>query len=172
MTKRHGSTWVAAGVRPGTLAALALAICALLVPASAFASASSASRVAEMLPRIEVQVMCVTCKIPLNTAESPQANLERGYIKGLIREGLDEAQIKKALVSQYGPAVLSLPSGKGFNVAVYAVPVAVVLALLALLALLLPRWRRAARAAGPQQAPSPLGAADAERLRRDMARFD
>lgn len=125
-----------------------------------------------MLPRIEVQVMCVTCKIPLNTAQSPQANLERSYIKGLIAKNLSERQIKTELVSQYGPAVLSLPSGKGFSVAAYLVPAAVVLALITLLALLLPRWRAAARTAGPTESPAPLAAADEERLARDMARFD
>jgi hypothetical protein len=41
------------------------------------------------LPIIERQVMCVTCKIPLMVAESPQAKLEREYIQGLIDEGRD-----------------------------------------------------------------------------------
>ena len=36
------------------------------------------------LPAIERQVMCVTCKIPLNVAQSPQANREREFIQGLI----------------------------------------------------------------------------------------
>lgn len=147
-----------------------LAIAALLLPATSAAAASTATT----LPEIEPQVMCVTCRIPLNTAESPQANVEREYIKSLIRKGDDEAQIKKALVSQYGPAVLSLPGAKGFDLAAYIVPIAVVLALLALLATLLPRWRRAAKSApsGAPPATSSLSPADAERLREDMARFD
>jgi cytochrome c-type biogenesis protein CcmH/NrfF len=69
------------------------------------------------LPIIERQVMCVTCKIPLMVAESPQANLEREYIQGLIAKGEDEAQIKRTLVVQYGPAVLGLPADHGFNLA-------------------------------------------------------
>src|ERR1700734_173735 len=52
------------------------------------------------LPIIERQVMCVTCKIPLMVAESPQAKLEREYIQGLIDEGQDEAEIKRTLVVQ------------------------------------------------------------------------
>jgi cytochrome c-type biogenesis protein CcmH len=98
------------------------------------------------LPVIERQVMCATCKIPLNVAESPQADRERVFIRRLIAQGETEAQIKSALVVQYGQAVLGLPSPKGFDLAAYLVPVAVVLALLALLALLLPSWRRHARA--------------------------
>jgi cytochrome c-type biogenesis protein CcmH/NrfF len=117
--------------------------------------------------------MCVTCKIPLNVAESPQAERERAFIRGLIAEARTEAQIKRALVAQYGPAVLALPSAKGFDLAAYLVPIAVVLALLALLAVLLPSWRRHARAqaARAQRAPE-LSASDAARLDADLERFD
>jgi cytochrome c-type biogenesis protein CcmH len=125
------------------------------------------------LPVIERQVMCATCKIPLNVAESPQANRERAFIRGLIAEGRTEAQIKSALVAQYGTAALGLPSSKGFDLAAYLVPVAVVLALLGLLALLLPSWRRHARARAATTPSAPeLSAGDAARLDADMRRFD
>jgi cytochrome c-type biogenesis protein CcmH len=125
------------------------------------------------LPVIERQVMCVTCKIPLNVAESPQAGRERALIRGLIAQGQTEAQIKDALVAQYGPSVLALPSAKGFDLAAYLVPIAVVLTLLALLALLLPSWRRHARAQAGQAPSAPeLSASDAARLDTDLKRFD
>ncbi|HEX4837951.1 MAG TPA: cytochrome c-type biogenesis protein CcmH [Solirubrobacteraceae bacterium] len=125
------------------------------------------------LPVIERQVMCVTCRIPLNVAESPQADRERAFIRGLIAQGQTEAQIKNALVVQYGPSALALPSAKGFDLAAYLVPAAVVLALLALLALLLPSWRRHARAQAeltPQA--HELSPGDAARLDADLERFD
>jgi cytochrome c-type biogenesis protein CcmH len=125
------------------------------------------------LPVIERQVMCVTCKIPLNVAESPQANRERVFIRGLIAEGESEAQVKDALVSQYGSAVLALPSAKGFDLAAYLVPAAVVLALLALLVVLLPSWRRHARARADEVLDAPqLSATDSARLDADLKRFD
>jgi cytochrome c-type biogenesis protein CcmH len=125
------------------------------------------------LPVIERQVMCVTCKIPLNVAESPQANRERAFIRGLISEGKTEGQVKDALVSQYGPAVLALPSAKGFDLAAYLVPAAVVLALIALLVVLLPNWRRHARAPAGEAADAPkLSDSDAARLDADLERFD
>jgi cytochrome c-type biogenesis protein CcmH len=125
------------------------------------------------LPVIERQVMCVTCKIPLNVAESPQADRERAFIRGLIAEGHTEAQIKSALVAQYGQAVLALPSPKGFDLAAYVVPAAVVLALAALLALLLPNWRRRARAQATRTSEAPeLSASDSARLDADLERFD
>ena len=96
--------------------------------------------------------MCVTCKIPLNVAESPQADRERAFIQELIDQGQSEAQIKQALVGQYGPTVLGLPAAHGFDLAAYLVPLAAVLALLATLLTLLPRWRRAHPRAGRRRA--------------------
>jgi len=145
----------------------ALAAIVLALPAGA-AAAPRAS-----LTTIERQVMCVTCKIPLNVAESTQANRERQFIRELIAGGDDEAQIKDALVAQYGPTVLGLPQAHGFDLTVYVVPAAVVGALIALVAVLLPRWRRRARPRAPVgDAGSRLDPADASRLDADMARFD
>jgi cytochrome c-type biogenesis protein CcmH/NrfF len=125
------------------------------------------------LPVIERQVMCVTCKIPLNVAQSPQADRERAFIAQLIAQGDTEAQVKDALVGQYGPTVLGLPGAHGFDLAAYLVPLAVVVGLLALLAVLLPRWRRRAREqAGRGARPSELSASDSARLDADLARFD
>jgi cytochrome c-type biogenesis protein CcmH len=129
------------------------------------------------LPAVESQVMCVTCKIPLTVAESPQANRERVYIQRLIDRGETLPQIKRALVFQYTDAVLALPPSHGFDLGVYLVPAAVVLVLIATVAVLLPRWRRRARAAQAareaEEISGPtLDAADAARLEADMARFD
>ena len=126
------------------------------------------------LPTIERQVMCVTCKIPLNVAQSPQADRERAFIQSLIDAGQTEAQIKRALVGQYGSTVLALPATHGFDLAAYLVPAAALLALLAVLGVLLPRWRTRARAASARGTtpPTTLSAADTARLDADLARFD
>jgi cytochrome c-type biogenesis protein CcmH len=149
----------------------------MLVAALGLSPALGASALAATartsMPAIERQVMCVTCKIPLNVAESPQSQRERAYIRGLIAEGKTESQIKSELVGQYGASVLALPSAKGFDLAAYLVPAAVVLALIGLLALLLPSWRRHARDQALTSADSPkLSADDAARLDADLKRFD
>lgn len=151
----------------------AVALVALAALLSAVPGAAGAAVPRPSLPTIERQVMCVTCKIPLNVAQSPQADRERAFIQSLIDEGKDEGQVKDALVGQYGPAVLALPSDHGFDLAAYLVPLLAVLALLATLAVLLPRWRRQARAqAGAEQRQQALSATDAARLDADITRFD
>jgi cytochrome c-type biogenesis protein CcmH len=153
------------------LASVALVLLSALLTSAVPAALAATPRAS--LPVIERQVMCVTCKIPLNVAQSPQADRERAFIQSLIDQGRGEAQIKDALVGQYGQAALALPSDSGFGAAAYLVPLAVLLVLLAALAVLLPRWRRRARVQARNRAPAPaLGAADAQRLEADLERFD
>ena len=152
------------------LATLVAATIGLSAPIGPVSTATAAVAPRASLPAVEARVMCVTCKIPLMVADSPQANRERAYIKGLIAAGLTVPEIEQAMVGQYGPSVLGLPRAHGFDLTVYLVPVLAVLALAAALALLLPRWRRRARDA-PSPAP-PLASADAARLDADMAQFD
>jgi cytochrome c-type biogenesis protein CcmH len=145
----------------------------LSLGSTSVAAGSPATASRPSLPAIERQVMCVTCKIPLDVAQSPQADRERAFIQSLIDGGETEAQIKRALVGQYGSGVLALPSAHGFALAAYLVPLAAVLGLLAALALLLPRWRHRARAPAGPGAPEPTpGSADSARLDADLARFD
>lgn len=148
-----------------------LACTAPAIPAAA--AATSAVKPRTTLPVIERQVMCVTCKIPLNVAQSPQADRERAFIQSLIDEGQSEGQIKDALVGQYGRSALALPSDHGFDIAAYLVPLAAFLALVAALVVLLPKWRRYARAqAARAPGEQPLSATDAARLDADLSRFD
>jgi cytochrome c-type biogenesis protein CcmH/NrfF len=159
-------------VRANTLLAT-LALVLLGAPTALASSAGQEPHPRTSLPVIERQVMCVTCKIPLNVAQSPQADRERAFIQSLIGRGESEAEVKNALVGQYGPTVLGLPATHGFDLAAYLVPLAVVLGLIALLAVLLPRWRRQAhRQRDVEPPPTPLSPADSARLDSDLARFD
>lgn len=151
---------------------LLTALLAAAALAAALPAPAPAATPATTLPLIERQVMCVTCKIPLNVAESPQADRERAYIQELIDEGKDEAQVKSALVGQYGQAVLGLPAAHGFDLTAYIVPVLVLAALLVLLAVMLPRWRRRSREEPAGDRAPGLSAADSARLDSDLARYD
>jgi cytochrome c-type biogenesis protein CcmH/NrfF len=120
------------------------------------------------LPDVEDEVMCVECRTALNVSNAPVADQERAFIRARIAEGMTKAQIKAALVEEYGPDVLAEPPSEGFDVAAWLVPAGLV-ALAALgIALLARRWRRTESApAGPELDP-----ADARRLDAELSAFD
>lgn len=124
------------------------------------------------LPDLESEVMCVLCKIPLSVADAPEADAERRFISALIARGETKDQIKRALVAQYGEAVLSAPKAKGFGLAAYLVPLLAILAAAGSLAFLWPRWRRNSRQREAPPTPQPLPTADQQRLERELASFD
>jgi cytochrome c-type biogenesis protein CcmH len=149
-------------------AALVCALLAtLLAPAAALAIAPRAS-----LPDVEDEVMCTTCKITLNIAESPQADRERAFIRGLIARGEDKQQIKDAMVAQYGADVLAVPKASGFGLTAYLVPIGLVVVLGAGLALMLPSWRRRSPKGIGDGSAVALAAGDARRLDEDLVRYD
>ena len=154
--------------------AVVVALLALLAlaPAAALGAQPRAS-----FNDVEDEVMCDTCNVPLNIAESDRADQERVAIRKLIARGLTKEQILAELKRTYGPAILAKPQDSGFSLAVWWVPVAVVVGLVALVAALLPRWRRRGRESesgddpGRPRAPA-LSTADAQRLDEDLARYD
>jgi cytochrome c-type biogenesis protein CcmH len=122
---------------------------------------------------IEDEVMCDTCNVPLNIAESPRADQERAVIRKLIAQGLTKDQIKDRLKAQYGPAILATPQDSGFSLAVWWVPVLVVLAVGALIAVALSRWRRRPPGGdGAGGAPRELTDSEARRLDEDLAGYE
>jgi cytochrome c-type biogenesis protein CcmH len=150
---------------------LLVALVAVLALAAAAPAAATAATPRTTLGDVENEVMCPVCGTTLSVAESPQANRERDYIRALIARGKTKAEIKRALVAQYGANVLALPdSGDGVNWAVYVVPAALVLAALAALAIFVPRWRR--RGAAQPNAPPTLSEDDERRVDRELARLD
>ena len=119
--------------------------------------------------------MCLECGTALNVSNSDVADQEREFIAGLIAQGRTKAQIKDALVAEYGPRVLAEPEDDGFQLTAWIVPA--------------PRGARRARARGagrpplapratpPRRSPragddAALDADDARRLDAELAAFD
>lgn len=146
--------------RPAPLAALAAL--ALLAPTASGAPQTSVTE-------IEGEVMCPICGTLLELSDSPQAQREKVYIAKLVAVGKSKAEIKDALVAQYGPAVLATPRATGFDLSAYLVPAVAVAIAVAALAFSVLRWRREARPDGDVTARAP-GGADAERLEADISR--
>ncbi len=123
---------------------------------------------------VEDEVMCVTCGVPLNVAESAQADDQRDLIADLVAEGRTKDEVKDALVAEYGERVLAVPGDEGFELAAWVLPLLLVAGGAVLVALLALRWRRTgddASRRSPTPAPA-LSTADAARLDEDLRRFD
>jgi cytochrome c-type biogenesis protein CcmH len=154
--------------RVALLAALAAA---LALPTAATAATCPKTTLGD----VEDEVMCSICKTPLAVAEdAPQAQRERHFIEELIADCRSKDQIKRALVAEFGTAVLALPGDAGDDNGledklVYIVPgVALVLAAAAI-ALAATRWRASRRRQPPAK---PAAAADSSRVDLDMERYD
>ena len=150
-------------------AAVLLATWALTSPAAL----ANAPQPRASLTDIENDVMCTLCHESLAVAQSPQADAERNYIRGLIAKGETKQQILRNMVAQYGANVLGKPPASGFNLTVYVLPPLILVVGIAILAFTLPRWRRRTRAAksrSPDPAPA-LDPAEAARLERELSQF-
>jgi cytochrome c-type biogenesis protein CcmH len=147
-------------------AALLALVALLALPPLALARAS--------LPDIEDEVMCPTCGVALNQSFSPQAERERNFIRAQIAKGHSKEQIKRQLVSEFGPRVLATPQtdDSEFNLTAYLVPIAAILAAALALVLWLWRWRRAQPAGGAGARVPELSPEDAARLERDLSKYD
>ena len=153
----------------------ALLVAALLAFALIASSATAAAPRAS-LPDIEDEVMCLECGTALNVSTSDVADQERDFIAGLIAEGKTKAEIKAALVNEYGPRVLAEPQDDGFQLTAWVVPVLAALAALALVILVAGRWRGRGRADDGAAANAAdddgLQPDDSRRLDDELAAFD
>jgi cytochrome c-type biogenesis protein CcmH len=148
---------------------------ALVGPAAAAASPAPHPAPQTTVNEIEAEVMCPICGTLLELAESPQARREKVFVAKLVAEGKSKAEVKDALVAQYGPSVLALPRASGFDLSAYLVPILAIAIAAVALAFSVLRWRRSGRAEEPSAseaaASAPQGE-DAERLEADLSRYD
>ena len=111
--------------------------------------------------------MCVECGTVLTVSSSPVAQQERAFIRAQIAAGADKAQIKAALVDQYGEQVLAEPGRRGFDATLWIVPILLVALAAAGIGVALRRWR--GNAAQPAaEPPPPLSPEDSRRLDAEL----
>ena len=149
----------------------AAALAAVLVLA---APAAAAACPRTSVTDLEDEVMCPVCGTALNIAgDAPLAQQERKLIGQLVAQCKTKAQIKDALVAQYGENVLAEPRQKGFGLTTYLVPGLAFAAGAAAVVVAALRWRRRRPAARP---PAPAAAGpdpnDSARLEADLRRYD
>jgi cytochrome c-type biogenesis protein CcmH len=146
---------------------LALTLLLAVIPGAG----SAAVQPRASLPDVEDEVMCPTCGVPLINAFSPQAERERRFIRRQIALGKDKADIKQALVAEFGSDVLAVPRHDGFDLTAYVVPVAAMVIAALTLGFGALRWRRRGRRV--VSVPDlDLSDMDSQRLDRELSRYD
>jgi cytochrome c-type biogenesis protein CcmH len=140
----------------------------LLAPAASLAACPKTS-----LADVEDEVMCPVCGVPLGLAtEAPQAQRERDFIQREVARCKSKQQIKDELVAQFGNRVLALPPQKGFDLAAYLVPAAIVLLGMGAVAALIVKRRRSGATPATPGSTTALAGEDAARLEADLERYD
>lgn len=122
--------------------ATAAAFLAILLLLLSFVAPAEGATPRTTLEAVEAELMCVTCKTPLNQSNAPQAIEEREEIERLVAEGRSKDEAIDAMVAIYGDDVLIDPPEEGLRVARIAIPGAAALFGLVLLTVLVRRWRR------------------------------
>jgi cytochrome c-type biogenesis protein CcmH len=139
----------------------------------AFASGALASEQRPTLPELESEVMCPTCRTPLDQSSAPAADQIRAFIRARIAAGDTKSQIKAALVADFGPEILTEPPRKGVDLLVWVLPLAGLALGAAVLGALAWRWSRSPDEGAPAAAGrSPLEPELERRLDEELARFD
>ena len=98
------------------------ALAAALAAALLAAGAAGASERQPTLAELEGEVICPTCHTLLALSSSPIAERMRAFISERIAAGDTKSEIKRKLVEQFGPSVLTEPSKHGFNLLAWVLP--------------------------------------------------
>jgi cytochrome c-type biogenesis protein CcmH len=147
-----------------------LAAVIVLAATTLHASGQTAKPVNEdVVHEVALQLRCVVCQ-NLSVADSPSemASQMRAIIRERLAAGESPAEVQRYFVERYGEWILLAPPRRGFNLLVWLLPLAAVLAGLAAAALLIRRWTRRARTA--PTSPVAVDAAMSERIRRELER--
>jgi cytochrome c-type biogenesis protein CcmH/NrfF len=103
--------------------------------------------------RIASDLRCPVCQgLSIQASPSPLAQQMKDLIRSQLVEGRSEEEVKAYFVSKYGEWVLMEPKAEGFNLLVYLLPAAGLLAGIGLIAVAVRRWT-----VPPKEAPSEGG---------------
>jgi cytochrome c-type biogenesis protein CcmH len=100
--------------------------------------------------RLSAELRCPVCQgLSLADSPSPLAQEMRNVIKEQLRAGKSEDEVKAYFVSKYDEWILLEPKARGFNLAVYALPIALLLGGAGLVGYLARKWSRDGGGRGP-----------------------
>jgi len=149
-----------------------VSIANLLMPLTALAAAgpatagvgSSSPDLEDRVREVASELRCVVCQ-NLSVADSPSdlAKEMRNLVRELLQQGKTPEEIMAYFQSRYGDFVLLEPPKRGFNLLVWGLPFAALLAGACGVYLVAKRWTVRGHEAAP-----PLDSAYAEQVRREL----
>jgi cytochrome c-type biogenesis protein CcmH len=148
--------------------ARAASCAALLVAASAAAADLEAE--AKLIEEKLMAPCCMTNTVAVH--ESGVSYQMRRQIREMLAAGRGEAEILDFYVDEYGPQILAMPEARGFSLTAYLFPFVFLVLAGVGLAIALRRWRSSAREIEPAAEPPAPSGPYAERLKRELDRFD
>lgn len=135
----------------------------------ALGAAAAASAAPPNAADLETEIVCPVCETTLDQSNAPIAERMKAFIRVRIAAGDSEAEVKDALVAEFGPGVLAEPPGGGFGLLAWLVPLGALVAGVVAVVLLVRRWSRRAPPADDAAELDPT----LERLVDDeLARYD
>lgn len=130
---------------------VAAGLAALVLSTAAFAQAvPPAVRLADSALDAQARALSSVLRCPVCQGESIQdspaelAQQMRAVVREQLEEGKSPDEIKAYFVARYGEWILLEPAATGLNIALYALPVVLVLGGLALVTIVVRRWTAAA----------------------------
>ncbi len=118
---------------------------------------------------VAAQLRCPVCQ-NLSVADSPSEMAKE--MRGLIRERLERGETREEVmayfVGKYGEWILLSPRATGFNLLIWILPFAAILAGLVGVILVVRRWSARARALPAAATPASPDPAYLERVRREL----
>ncbi len=108
------------------------------------------TRVDSLTKQIAAQLRCPVCQgLSLQDSPSELAQEMRNVIREKVTAGESPRQIKAYFVSKYGEFILLAPEARGFNLAVYLLPIVSVLIGAGVITFAVRRWMASTPPGGP-----------------------
>ncbi len=148
------------------LSAAAVLLSAVLVADGARGAQAPTRAVTEsQVQEVAAQLRCVVCQT-LSVADSPSemASQMRAIVRERLEAGESPARVVQYFVDRYGEWILLAPRRSGFNILVWAAPLAAVAVGVAIVGVLVSRWTRRP---GPTATMRSVDPAMRERIRRE-----
>ena len=113
-------------------------------PQSAYADSVLDARTAA----VASQLRCPVCQgLSIQDSPSELSQQMRAVVKDQLRAGKTPDEVKAYFISKYGEWILLEPKPHGFNILVYAMPIALVVVGLAVIAVAVRKWTQPANPA-------------------------